>query len=275
VQSAPANVITCGSTTVAVPGGPILAGQYSMPLALDTTGGSCTLALTIDSTATPDPYGLASPTIGPIAFTIGTPLAPTFAWSYTGTCADGACSSQVVALAYTGQTRLDGGDQWTITGTCEVAETSPAQVAEPAASPDGVFPATLICPSGQTPHIVVTWEYLGAPGAALASQSPTSGPPGSSTTTTSSPPTTTASTSSTSGPPTTGQVISSAAGRSRAPGRPIELAAAQVSLFRPASAASTDSRLPLVCVGGSCAVALFVMALGGVRRRVTRLKGTE
>ncbi len=176
--------------------GPIAANGALPTLAIDlvTSGSSCSLALTVTDTATPNPYGIPSPPLGKV-FSFGPPPTYSFTDEISPVCQQQFCppGDQQIQVNFSGPTpRPTAGGNWTITsaggqGNCM----------RTVGLPTPVFPYTLglppSCRDASSVDVTVAWEYLGQP------FSMTLGPPaGTAATTTTSSTSTSTSTSTTS-----------------------------------------------------------------------------
>ena len=92
--------ITCGSEELPV-NGDVAGGLFGSSIDLDQMGGNCSLSVALNSTLTPDPYGLPSPQLT-AAFSIGTAAAYRFKAVTAGGCRP-QCSTLAIDVSYLGE----------------------------------------------------------------------------------------------------------------------------------------------------------------------------
>ncbi|MGA3218979.1 MAG: hypothetical protein ABSE77_07870, partial [Acidimicrobiales bacterium] len=130
--------ITCGSETLPV-SGELSAGRFSPTMDLDQMGGACSLALTLSSTLTPDPYGVPSPELT-APFSIGVP-AP---YRFSAVAEEGCrpeCTTIAIDVAFEG-TGQPAGTDWQVTA----ASTTGCSATAPSAT-SADFPVVLPWPA--------------------------------------------------------------------------------------------------------------------------------
>ena len=168
--------VTCGSEILPVYGTVNSAAQLSANIDLDQMGGSCTMSVTVRSTAAPDPYGVPSPLLRAM-FSIG--ARPTYGFNVVAneTCS-GACKLQL-DVSYDGIGQPAGTD-WQV-----VAASRPGCAVVTALQSAARFPLTFTWPTRCTsvPTVTVEWLYLGQPGSAVAALPGLPPPPTAPTTT--------------------------------------------------------------------------------------------
>ncbi len=264
-------VLSCGSA-VAIPDTAVSGGQVTFSAPLDNIGGTCTLSLVVNSTATPNPYGVRSVTLTSGQFALGTPASPAFSLRAQCQVVTGCPLPDSYTLS--GTNLPSPGAHLTITPTpspdCAVARTAPSW--------------TVTCADYTPPVVYATWTYLGvapAPLPACAADCVSVGltgpspPPTTTTTTTPTtlPPATTATNpcqSTTSSSPPTSQPATSSTGclqtSAEANGAGRQVLAASVS-------GGTGGRASIDWILTTLSVASLIGAGGaGLRRRV-RVKG--
>ncbi|MGH9104326.1 MAG: hypothetical protein ACRDZX_00535, partial [Acidimicrobiales bacterium] len=189
--------IACGSVVLPVSGA-LAGGQFIAAVDLDQMGGHCQMSLTLNSTLSPDPYGLSSPALT-AAFTLGEPPSYSFAATASASCARG-CRDVKLYVSFNGPGQPAGTD-WQIraaaagatagaggaarAGAVTGAEAAPGcRLASPAQAV-ARFPVALVwpirCPA---PKVTVSWVYLGQAGSATARLPGLPRPPAPSSTTT-------------------------------------------------------------------------------------------
>ncbi len=196
-----ANVaVTCGSTAIPEPGGPVTGGRLSYPMDLIDSGGACSLSLTLDDTASPDPYGGPSPQVT-AAFAIGSQ--PSYSFSATVTrscqlnfvCGLGGQPFQVVVDS-TVHGPLSAGGDWAVSSSGGPANLCASTQGLPGPNFPYTFDLPGACPSPSGVDVTVSYRYLGQTvsvdaGSPSGAGAPPTTTPGPSTTTTTVAPTTT------------------------------------------------------------------------------------
>ncbi len=228
---ATAVVLSCSNTSINEPSTALSQGRVQFDVDLVDLGGRCTISFDLQDTATPDPFGVASPMLS-AAFAIG--AQPTYSFAVTlaagclsaGSCGPSTGSAWRLVVASNGTVPSAGGD-WLIStsssgsssggptpsGVSPRAVTPPSPANDPCATSQGLqtptFPVTITLPStcesvkGVT--AIVSYRYLGRQvqvDAGSPTNLPAQGPP-STTTTTTSTSTSTGTTTSTSSPTST------------------------------------------------------------------------
>lgn len=207
--------ITCGSYSVPEQDGPVNAGRLGYAMDLVDTGGACSIVLTLDDTASPDPYGGPSPQLT-AAFTIGTQPHYGFSAAVSQTCQlDFVCGvggqPYQVQVSSTGSGPLSAGGDWVVSSRGPLDRGPAKFCATTQGLPGPTFPYTFElpaqCPQASSVDVTVSFRYLGqtvtvdagSPGG--AGSPPTTAPPG--------PPPTTTSPPTTGGPTTTSPTTTS------------------------------------------------------------------
>ena len=284
-----AGTVTCGSTATGV-GGTLSAGSFTYsPFDLDTMGGSCRLDVTVSDTATPDPYGTASPQLT-TDFVIGTQPAYAFSAAFVSGCgALGAGCGYPLTVGYAAPASgpaQPAGINWTVDASAPGATSGCNATWQ--TSGFASFPVVLAlpytCSDTQLGSVAVTvrWEYLGAstptPWTGSTGGTPVTTTTTAPTTTTTAPTTTTpattapATTTTTPPPPTTGPATTIKHHGSTTVAVQAALAGFQsgAAAREPAAAGDPLVRDALAAAFLACAVASLAGVAGGMRRRRDR-----
>ena len=196
--------VVCGSTSIPEPDAPVTGGRLAYPMNLVTSGGACSISLTLNDGASPDPYGGPSPQVT-APFSIGTQPQYSFSAAVTKTCKRnfvcgvGGQPYQVVVSSTVPGPLTAGGD-WAVSSSGGVLNSCATTEGLPGPTFPYTFQLPALCSGASAVDVTVSYQYLGqvvtvdagTPSGAGAPPTSVPGPPPSTTTTTVGPTTTTA-----------------------------------------------------------------------------------
>lgn len=184
--------LTCGSTSIPEPGGQVNGGRLGYRMDLVTSGGACSISLTLDDTASPDPYGGPSPQVTS-AFQIGAQPRYSFSAKVTQNCrlnfvcGLGGQPVQVV-VSSTGTGPVTAGGDWAVSSSGGLLNSCASNQGLPGPTFPYTFQLPTPCSEASTVDVTVSYRYLGqvvtvdAGSPSGAGAPPTTAPPPSSTT---------------------------------------------------------------------------------------------
>jgi hypothetical protein len=146
-----------GGTTMAV-SGPLSGGSLTLgPVDLDAVGGACTLSgLTLVDEASPDPYGVPSPTLE-TSFELGHQPAYAFGTSWSPCPPDATACPPQVDVTVDGPEAPAAGDSWLVSATGPGGPDDPCQVSRgPTATTPFVSPVPDDTTAAPPPSVVLT-----------------------------------------------------------------------------------------------------------------------